>query len=92
LSKVKSGEQQSELAHMAASGQFTQQDAAKATKKKSDGPSKLRSTNETFRTADNVKVAIVARRDIGDAGMIQALIEVAESIRKRSSEKGKRAA
>lgn len=92
LSKAKTVEQRTELAEMAAAGQFTQQDAANATKKKTDSTGKRRSTNETFRTGDNVKVAITSRRDIGDAGMIQALIEIAETIRKRSSEKGKKAA
>lgn len=92
LSKAKTDEQRSELAQMAATGNFTQEDAAKATKKKAEVTGKRRSTNESFQTSDKVKVVITARRDIGDAGMIQALIEVAETIRKRAAEKGKKAA
>lgn len=91
LSKAKTVEQRSELAELAAAGQFTQQDAANATKKKSDGGGKRRSTNESFRTADNVRVVISSRRDIGDAGMVQCLLEVIETIRSRSKG-GKKAA
>lgn len=93
LAKVKDEGQQRELAEKAAAGQMTQPEAAKASKQKvGEGASKRRSTNENFRTADNVRISIVARRDLGDAGMIQALIEVAETIRKRSQPAGKKVA
>jgi len=93
LAKVKDEKQQREMAEKAASGQMTQPEAAKATKRQGgDAASKRRSTNETFRTSDNVRITIASRRDIGDAGMIQALIEIAESIRKRSKPEGKKAA
>lgn len=88
LAKVKDKEQQQHLAEKAAAGELSQPEAAKAIKKAAGPSAKRRSTNESFRTADNVRITIAARRDLGDAGMIQALIEVAEAIRKR----GKKAA
>lgn len=88
LAKVKDQKEQRKLADQAAAGELTQPDAAKATKRSSAATAKRRSTNESFRTADNVRITIASRRDIGDDGMIAALIEIAETIRKR----GKKAA
>jgi ParB family chromosome partitioning protein len=88
LAKVKDKKQQQVLADKAATGELSQPQAAKVVKHASGSTAKRRSTNESFRTSDNVRITIAARRDIGDAGMIQALIEIAETIRKR----GKKAA
>lgn len=84
LAKVKDEKQQKQLADKAASGELTTPNAAKEIRNAKGGATKKRSTNESFRTADNVRVNIVARRDIGDDGMIAALIEIAEMIRKRA--------
>lgn len=92
LVKVKDQTVQKQLADRAAAGQMTQPEAAQATKKTSPAAAKRRSTNETFRTGDNVRVTIVARRDLGEAGMVQALLEVIENLRGRSKGGGKKAA
>lgn len=84
LAKVKDDTKQKEMADQAMSGQLTQPEAARATKIRSVGAAKRKSTNETIRTSDNVRVTIVARRDLGEAGIVQALLEALESIRSRS--------
>lgn len=85
IAKVKGEQKQRELAERALAGQITQPEAAEATRRSGTrAPRTRRTTNETFRTSDRVRVAISSRRDVGDAGMIQALIEVADQIRKRS--------
>lgn len=81
LVKVKDQSQLNALAEQASAGSMTQAEAAKATKR--DAKAK-RSTNEKFQTADKVTVHITSRRDLGEQGMIQALVEVAERIRQRS--------
>lgn len=91
LAKVKDEAKQLKMADQAASGELTQPDAAKATRTRSTRASKRKSTNETIRTADNVRVTIVARRDLGEAGIVQALLEAIESIRSRSKKPGKAA-
>lgn len=81
LSKVKDKSQQRAMADDAIAGRVTCSDAAKQTAKASRKPRKT--TNETFRTEGGVRIAITSRRDIGEQGMIEALLEVADQIRKR---------
>src|SRR5690606_1654570 len=73
LAKVKDQKEQQKLADKAVAGELSQPEAAKATKRSAAGAAKKRSTNESFRTSDNVRITIAARRDIGDEGMIAAL-------------------
>lgn len=81
LSKVKDAGQQQEMAAQAAAGHVRCTDAAKVT---ASGKRKARkTTNETFRTSEGVRLVISSRRDIGEQGMIEALLEVADIIRKR---------
>lgn len=87
LAKVKDEAKQKELAERAASGEMTQVEVAKVSAKPKSSDGKRRSTNETIRTSDNVRVTIVARRDLGEQGMLNALLEAAEMIRARSKKK-----
>lgn len=86
LSKVKDKEEQSKLAAEAATGAVTCEDAAKQTKTQTRSNSR-KTTNEVFKTEQKVRIAITSRRDIGEQGMINALLEVADEIRKRSQKK-----
>ncbi|MAT70351.1 MAG: chromosome partitioning protein ParB [Planctomycetaceae bacterium] len=81
LSKVKDEAKQRELAAEAASGRVTCSDAAKKNVSAKRKPRKT--TNETFRTTDGVRIVISSRRDVGEQGMIDALLEVADAIRQR---------
>lgn len=90
LSKAKSGTEQNELAELAADGKITQEEAARATQRQPRNFAARRNTNQDFRTHGHVRVSIVARRDIGDEGMIEALLEAIEMIRARAK-KGKAA-
>src|SRR5262249_18743837 len=84
LAKVKDRTKQRALAAKALAGQVTSAETAKAGGGNAAG--KRRSTNETFRTAEGVKVAVSCRKALGDAGIINALLEVVEGVRKRSRE------
>ena len=81
ITKVKDKAKQAQLAQKASAGHVKSSDAAAQvdTKKRT-----RKTTNETFRTGDSVRVAISSRRDIGEQGMINALLEVADEIRKRT--------
>ena len=81
LSKVKDKAKQKQMAADAASGHVTCSDAAKKTA--STTRRARRTTNETFKTSEGVRIAITSRRDVGEQGMIDALLETAELIRKR---------
>lgn len=82
LTKVKDRQEQLDLIEKAKSGAVTSLEAAKATSSK---PKRTRkTTNESFRTSEGVRVVISSRRDIGEQGMIGALLEVADEIRKRT--------
>lgn len=87
LAKVKDEAKQKEFAERAASGEMTQVEVAKMSAKPKSSDGKRRSTNETIKTSDNVRVTIVARRDLGEQGMLNALLEAAEMIRARSKKK-----
>ena len=82
LSKVKDKKKQQALAEDAEAGHVTCSDAAKKTATTTSRKPR-KTTNETFKTSDGVRVAITSRRDVGEQGMIDALLEVAELIRKR---------
>lgn len=85
LTKIKDPDKQRELAGKALSGEITSVETAKAAQAKGGKtPRPRRTTNETFRTTGGVKVDVSARKDVGDAGIIDALLEVVESVRKRS--------
>lgn len=84
LAKVKDEAQQKKLADRAASGELTQLEVAKVSAKPKSVDGKRRSTNESIKTSDNVRVSITARRDLGEQGMLNALLEAAEIIRARS--------
>lgn len=79
LTRVKDKKKREELIAKASAGQVKSTETGKA-----GGAKKRRSTNETFRTADNVRIAITCRRDLGDDGMMDALLEVLDQLRKRS--------
>ncbi|QDV81082.1 ParB/RepB/Spo0J family partition protein [Botrimarina mediterranea] len=82
LSKVKDQGKQKEMAEQAVAGHIRCTDAAKST----SGKRKPRkTTNETFRTSDGVRLVISSRRDIGEQGMIDALLEVADLVRQRKN-------
>lgn len=83
LAKVKDESQQRELAQRAAAGEMTQLAVAKVATKPKSNHGKPRSTNETIKTSDNVRVTITARRNLGEQGMLNALLEAAEMIRAR---------
>jgi ParB family chromosome partitioning protein len=89
LAKVKDEGQQKKLAERAASGQMTQLEVAKVSAKPKSNDGKRRSTNESIKTSDNVRVTITARRDLGEQGMLNALLEAAEMIRARSKKGAK---
>lgn len=91
LAKVKDEAQQKKLADRAASGEMTQLDVAKVSAKPKSNDGKRRSTNESIKTSDNVRVTITARRDLGEQGMLNALLEAAEMIRARSKKSAKAA-
>jgi ParB family chromosome partitioning protein len=88
LAKVKDQKAQRALADKAASGQMTQPEAAKVMRAAAGKTRTRKTTNESFRTTDNVRVTIVARRDLGDTRMVQVLLEVIESIRNRAKTTG----
>ena len=87
LAKVKDEKAQAHLADRAASGEMTQLDVAKVSARPKSSDGKRRSTNETIKTSDNVRVTITARRDLGEQGLLNALLEAAELIRARSKKK-----
>ena len=60
---------------------MTQLDVAKVSARPKSSDGKRRSTNETIKTSDNVRVTITARRDLGEQGLLNALLEAAEIIR-----------
>lgn len=84
LSKVKDETQQRALAKDAASGKVTCSDAAKNNVAAKRKPRKT--TNETFKTSDGVRIVISSRRDVGEQGMIDALLEVVDVIRQRKKQ------
>ncbi len=85
VAKVKDPKKQRELADKAVSGQMKSVETAKASAASSGkAPRPRRSTNETFRTAEGVKVDVTSRKDVGDAGIVNALLEVVENVRKRA--------
>lgn len=81
LSKVKDKAKQRALADDAIAGRVTCAEAAEKTATGNRKPRKT--TNETFKTSEGVRIAITSRRDVGEQGMIDALLEVADLIRKR---------
>ena len=85
ISRVKDSEKQQELAEQAAAGHVKSKEAAKKVIAGNTGGARRtrKTTNETFRTSGNVRIAITSRRDIGSQGMINALLEYADSIRQR---------
>jgi ParB family transcriptional regulator, chromosome partitioning protein len=83
VAKVKNAGKQRELATKAVAGQINSASAAKATAK--TGGAARRSTNETFHTSAGLKVVLSCRKHLGEAGLINALLEVVEAVRKRST-------
>lgn len=84
IAKVKDPGKQRDLAEKALSGEIKSVETAQAAKGGGKAPRARRTTNETFRTSEGVKVDVSARKDIGDAGIVNALLEVVENVRKRS--------
>jgi ParB family chromosome partitioning protein len=85
VAKVKDAAKQRELADKAVSGEIKSAETAKASQASGNNARPRRSTNETFRTAEGVKVEVACRKDIGDDGIINALLEVMETVRKRKA-------
>jgi ParB family chromosome partitioning protein len=85
VAKVKDAGKQRQLAEKAVAGQIKSVETAKAAQARGSSAGR-RSTNETFRTAEGVKVAVSCRKHLGDGGIVNALLEVVEAVRKRSKE------
>jgi ParB family chromosome partitioning protein len=90
VAKVKDAGKQRELAEKAVAGQIKSVEAAKAAQAR--GTAARRSTNETFHTGDGVRVVVSCRKNVGDAGIVNALREAVEVVRKRSKGEGSQAA
>jgi ParB family chromosome partitioning protein len=84
LAKIKDQDAQRALADKALSGQVKHVETARAAKRAApaSGP-KRRSTNETFRVMGNIKITVTSRSHVGNAGVLQALLEAVELIRRR---------
>jgi len=81
IAKVKNKAKQQAMVEQAVAGHMKSSEAARAG---GAGRKKTRkTTNETFRTSDGVRVVVSSRRDIGEQGMIDALLEVADLVRQR---------
>jgi ParB family chromosome partitioning protein len=83
VSKVKGGpEEQRRVVAQTKNG--TIKETAKAAKS-SSAPSRKtrRTTNEIFRATNGLKIVLTSRRDLGTDGVIEGLIEAAESFRKQ---------
>ena len=92
VAKVKDEQTQRQLADKAMNGEATQRDTEASVRQRSGKVTRVRkTTNETFRTTDNVKIVVSCRRDIGDAGVLDALLTVAEEVRRRMKDEKKAA-
>jgi ParB family chromosome partitioning protein len=85
IAKVKDADKQRELAWEASAGHIGYAETEKKSRARGSSTGR-RSTNETFRTAEGAKVAVTSRKALGDAGIINVLLEVVEAVRKRSKQ------
>lgn len=81
MAKVKDESKQRELAEKAVAEGLTQA-AAKTASAEATGKVR-KSTFEQFKTTENVRVVISSRRELSGAQLVDALLEVAEILRKR---------
>jgi ParB family chromosome partitioning protein len=82
IAKVKDAAKQRELAAEASAGRIGYVETEKKSRARGTGQGR-RSTNETFRTAEGAKVAVTCRKALGEAGIVNALLEAVEAVRKR---------
>lgn len=91
LAKVKDQGEQRQLAIQTTEEGMTPAETAQAVARQAGqgrgASKKRRTTNEIFRTADQVKVVISSRRYLDEAGVINALLEVVEKLRQRKGGK-----
>ena len=91
IAKVKDAGKQRELAGEAAAGRIGYAETEKKSRTRGTVHPR-RTTNETFRLTGNVKLVVSSRSYVGDAGILQALLEAVEAVRKRMREDEARAA
>jgi ParB family transcriptional regulator, chromosome partitioning protein len=89
VAKVKDATKQRQLAEKAVTGQMKSVETAKASQASSGTTRSRRTTNETFRTTEGAKIVITCRKDLGDDGVVSALLEAVEAVRKRKAGKKK---
>ncbi len=82
VAKVKDADKQREIADRAVAGQIGSVGAEEASRR-SKGDSPRRSTNESYSSAAGVKIVVTARKQVGDDVLLDALLEMAETVRRR---------
>jgi ParB family chromosome partitioning protein len=91
IAKVKDEKKRRQLAEEASSGRMGYAEAEKQTRTRGDKTNSRRSTNETFRTSVGAKIALTSRKHLGHDGIIDALLEAVEEVRRRSKSPQKKA-
>jgi ParB family chromosome partitioning protein len=86
IAKLKDDTARKTVAEKVVKENLTAEDAARVVRKKKGGAvPKAKGTNETFRTANGVKIVVAAPRKLSVEEMVQALLETVEQLRKQAA-------
>jgi ParB family chromosome partitioning protein len=86
IAKLKDDTARKTVAEQVVKENLTADDAAKVVRRKKGGAvPKTKGTNETFRTANGVRIVVTASRKLSSDEMVQALLECVDQLGKQAA-------